>query len=310
MDPQTGLASVRGAAAMRTQVGGLMGVVRLLLELSKARITFAVTFSVMTGYVLFAETVDGGMILPVLGVFLLACGSATINHVQEWRTDAMMDRTRNRPIPSGRISPKGALSIAVLFLAVGLNLLAQIEHHTLVVVLLGAFAVFYYNGVYWALKRVTAFAVVPGALIGAVPPILGWCAAGGWYSDPRILEVAAFFFIWQIPHFWLLVRLFGTQYEAAGLPTPMKLFQPKQFQRITFNWILMTAVLGLLLAAVHDIALPWNFIALAGSIWIVFEAIGYLRSESTRPAARKLFTQLNVYALTMMLLLMADALSS
>jgi protoheme IX farnesyltransferase len=198
----------------------------------------------------------------------------------------------------------------VAFLVAGLNVLAQVPNHTLTVVLLGAFAVVYYNGIYWALKRLTAFAVVPGALIGAVPPIIGWCAAGGWWWDPSILEIGAFFFIWQIPHFWLLVRLYGEQYAEAGLPTPITLIGPKQFQRITVNWIVLTAFFGLLLAGVHRIALPWNFLALAGSLLITVAAIGYLRGEPERAASRRLFMRLNIYALSMMLLLMADALAS
>jgi len=292
---------------MRANMGG-MDWVRLLLELSKARITVAVTFSVTTGYVLFAGRIDGGIVLPALGVFLLACGSATINHVQEWRTDAKMARTRDRPIPSGRIRPSGALCVAVVFLVLGLNLLAQVPYHTLTVVLLGAFAVVYYNGVYWALKRVTAFAVVPGALLGAVPPILGWVAAGGVYWDGRILEIGGFFFLWQIPPFWLLVRLYGEQYAAAGLPTPMAILEPSSFQRITFNWILLTVLFGLLVAGVHHLALPWNFLALGASIAIVVASIRYLRAAPTRVAARRLFNRLNAYALAMMLLLMASAL--
>ncbi len=303
------VSALSSSAASRETLGP-MGIVRLLLQLSKARITFAVTFSVSTGYVVFAGRFDAGLIWPTLGTFLLACGSATMNHVQEWRTDAKMERTRERPIPSGRISPTGALMLSVAFLVAGLNVLAQVPNHTLTVVLLGAFAVVYYNGVYWALKRLTAFAVVPGALLGAVPPVIGWAAAGGWWWDRTILEIGAFFFIWQIPHFWLLVRLYGEQYAEAGLPTPITLIGPKQFQRITVNWIVLTAFFGLLLAGVHRITLPWNFLALAGSIAITFAAIGYLRGEPERTASRRLFMRLNIYALSMMLLLMADALAS
>ena len=80
--------------------------VGILIELSKAKITFAVTFSVATGYILFVGRFDVQMLVPLLGVFLLACGSATINQVQEWRTDAQMTRTRNRPIPSGQVAPR------------------------------------------------------------------------------------------------------------------------------------------------------------------------------------------------------------
>ncbi|MDJ0522581.1 MAG: protoheme IX farnesyltransferase [Planctomycetota bacterium] len=286
-----------------------MGLLRLLLQLSKARITFAVTFSVSTGYVVFGGAFDADLVWPALGVFMLACGSAALNQVQEWRTDAKMPRTQDRPIPAGRISARGAAMISVLFMAVGFNLLAQVENHTLTVLALGAFAVVYYNGIYWALKRITAFAVVPGALIGAVPPVIGWCAAGGWWWDPAILEIGGFFFIWQIPHFWLLARLYGEQYEDAGLPTPAASLSPRQFQRITVNWIVLTAFFGLLLAGVHRIAMPWNFLALAGSIAITFAAIGYMRGEPKRAASKRLFMQLNMYALAMMLLLMAHSMT-
>ena len=126
-----------------------MSGVKLVLELAKARITFAVTFSVTTGWVVYSGSFDLAMLVPVLGVFLLACGSAALNQIQEWRTDAKMDRTKNRPIPSGRLSVRGAAIICVLFLFAGLNVLANVEHNTLVVLGLGAFSVVFYNGIYW-----------------------------------------------------------------------------------------------------------------------------------------------------------------
>ncbi len=282
-------------------------VVRMLLELGKARITFAVTFSVMTGWVLFTGSFDLEMLVPVLGVFLIACGSATINQVQEWRVDAQMDRTKNRPIPSGRISATGALVVAVLFIVAGLNVVGYVQHHVWIVVGLGVFSIVFYNGIYYALKRLTAFAVVPGAIIGAVPPILGWCAAGGHPLDGRILEVGAFFFIWQIPHFWLLVQIFGKQYERAGLPAATALITRGQFKRITVSWTFMTIVCGLVLTMTQGIHLPWNFLALGASIAIGLATIGYLRLDPTAKDARRFFMQLNAYALGMMLLLMANA---
>lgn len=283
-----------------------MGVIRLLLQLSKARITFAVTFSVTTGYVLFSGTIDGALLWPTLGTFLLACGSATLNQVQEWRTDAKMARTQDRPIPSGRITANGALTIAVLFLAAGLNVLAQVESHTLIVVGLGAFAVIYYNGVYWALKRVTAFAVVPGALIGAVPPVIGWSAAGGWWWDQAILEVAGFFFIWQIPHFWLLVQVYGEEYEEAGLPMPTRSLSPRQFRNLTSVWILAVVVTGLVLSITQGFGLPWNFMALIGSIWLAVATLVRFQRPG-RFVALALFKRINIYCFGMTALIILNA---
>ena len=250
------------------------------------------------------------MLVPMLGVFLLACGSAAINQVQEWRTDTRMPRTRNRPIPSGRISPRWALFVACCFLAAGVNVLAGVEHHLGLVLALGAFSLLWYNGIYWALKRLTAFAVVPGALIGAIPPVIGWVAAGGKLSDPLILQVGLFFFIWQVPHFWLLLHLFGSEYSAAGLPSPTSMVTKEQFRRMTFAWILPTAACGMVLAVTFQLKLPWNLIVFAGSIWIVLQAATYVRREPTPASGRWLFNRLNLYALSMMLILMAAALTA
>jgi protoheme IX farnesyltransferase len=282
--------------------------VRMLLVLVKARITFAVTFSVATGFVLFQGRFSTELILPMAGVFLLACGSAALNQVQEWRTDLRMERTRNRPIPSGQLQPRWALFIACLFMVAGINLLANVERHTYLVVALGAFSVFWYNLVYWWLKRATAFAVVPGALLGAVPPVIGWCAAGGEPLDPKILQVGLFFIIWQIPHFWLLLHLFGTEYTGADLPSPTAMLSRDQFRRITFAWVFPTAASGLVLMTTFQLHMPWNLLVLAGSIWVTLQAFGYLKRPPSRATARSLFNRLNLYALCMMLLLMASAL--
>jgi len=283
--------------------------IQLLLELSKAKITFAVTFSVATGYVLFRERLEVEMLVPMLGVFLMACGSATINQVQEWRTDLRMRRTRNRPIPSGRITPAWALFLACSFIGAGLNVLAAVEHHQLVVLALGAFSLLWYNAIYWALKRLTAFAVVPGALIGAVPPLIGWSAAGGLVNDPLILQVGLFFFIWQIPHFWLLLHLYGDEYVEAGLPSPTNLLSKEQFRRITFAWIMPTAGAGIVAAVAFRLHQPWSLLVLVGSVWITFQAVGYLRRPPTPASGRSLFNRLNLYALAMMVFLMANALT-
>jgi protoheme IX farnesyltransferase len=286
---------------------GVSGGLSVLLELTKARITLFVTLSVATGYLLFVEQFNAGLLLPMAGVFLLACGSATLNQVQEWRVDARMGRTRKRPIPSGRIRPEWALFIALALIGAGLYVLACIEHHTLVVLGLGALSVVWYNGVYLVLKRVTAFAVVPGSLVGAIPPMIGWCAGGGLPLDMRILEVAGFFFLWQIPHFWLLLQMYGGEYERAGLPSLTRLVSPAQLGRITLAWIIAVAATGIVLAVTQRFTVPWNLLALLASIWLVLSALGILRRWADRGAALALFLRVNLYALVYMILLSTHA---
>ena len=295
------------AATARPQAADGRSWVSILSELTKARITFFVTVSVIAGYALFAGTLDTGALLPMLGVFLLACGSAALNQVQESKLDAKMNRTMNRPIPSGVLRRDWALFIAMALSGAGLYVLASIPNHTLSVLGLGLLALVWYNGVYLGLKRVTAFAVVPGALVGAIPPVIGWCAAGGVWNDPRILEVGFFFFLWQIPHFWLLLLLYGKEYEGAGLPSPTSFFTPGQLRRITFVWTLAVAATGLVLAVRLRFPLPWNLVALALAIWLALSGVAILRWSDERKSVIASFLRINVYALAMMFLLAIQA---
>jgi protoheme IX farnesyltransferase len=169
--------------------------------------------------------------------------------------------------------------------------------------------VLWYNGVYLLLKRVSAFAVVPGSVVGAIPPVIGWCAAGGVATEARILEVAFFFFLWQIPHFWLLLLLFGKDYEEAGLPTLTQTFAGDQLRRITFVWILAVAATGLVLAARQGFPVPWNLIALVASLWLVLSSFTILRQKDDRRATVSSFVRINLYAAAMMVLLMGSALA-
>lgn len=283
--------------------GGISGDLGAILELTKARITLAVTLSAATGHVLFTEKLTLELLLPTAGIFLLACGASALNQVQEARIDSRMRRTRSRPIPEGRITADWALFVALLFAGGGFYLLSCIEAHTLSVLGFAGFTLFWYNGVYTYLKRVTAFAVIPGALVGAVPPIIGWMAGGGLPLDPMIVKVAFFFFIWQIPHFWLLLLQHGREYEEAGLPTLTAVLSGEQIARITFMWIAALAATGVLVAVTGGIGFPWNLGVLLVSFWLVFRALAILLKEQSVVACLPAFTQINIYAFLVMVLL-------
>lgn len=288
--------------------GSRGGVLRAIVELSKVRITVIVTLSVLTGYLLFAQQLNAGALLPMLGVFLLACGSAALNHVQEAPLDARMKRTQRRPIPSGRIPRDWALFVSLALMGAGFTALASVERHTFIVLGLGALSVVWYNGVYVFLKRVTPFAVVPGALIGAIPPVIGWVSAGGLWNDAQILDVAFFFLLWQIPHFWLLLLLFGADYERAGFPTLQRHFRPRQLGGITFAWVLALAATGLALAPALGYRVPWNLMLLVVSIWLVTSSVGIIRGADDRKKVFAAFMRINFYLLAVMLILTAESL--
>ncbi len=171
-------------------------------ELSKIRITFFVAFSTSIGYILAAESVNWILLTISVGVFLLAAGASALNHIQEKETDKLMRRTSSRPLPSGRVGTTRAVVYTLLLLTTGSYIIFLSAGFS--AFSLGIFAVIWYNSVYTPLKRKSPLAIIPGSIIGAIPPVIGWIAAGGDMMNPQIIALAFFFFIWQIPHFWLL----------------------------------------------------------------------------------------------------------
>ncbi|HEX3074616.1 MAG TPA: UbiA family prenyltransferase, partial [Ignavibacteriales bacterium] len=164
----------------------------VFLELGKVRITFFVAVTASAGYILSSGRIDSAMVLPVLGIFILSCGSSAFNHYQERHTDKLMDRTKGRPLPAGIVSARAGFMFAFSASLIGLAMLYFFSSIT--AFLLGVLALFWYNILYTPMKRVTALAVVPGALIGSIPPAIGWVAAGGELADPRVWALALFFF--------------------------------------------------------------------------------------------------------------------
>jgi protoheme IX farnesyltransferase len=276
---------------------------KIFLCLCKARISLFSSLSAAMGFILAAERAWG--IFPALfaGVFLLACGACALNQYQERTEDARMARTSRRPIPSGKICPGRALGLALLLILAGEGLLLSTGNP--VVPLLGAAALFWYNVLYTGLKKRSAFAVVPGALVGCLPPVMGWAAGGGALSDPPLAALAFFFFMWQIPHFWLHLLSYGKEYAEAGLPSLTDVFSTAQLERLTFQWVSATAVSALLLGLSGLLQSPFAKAGLAAaSLWLVAGGIFLmLRHEATHTM---LFRRANTFMLAVMLLTVID----
>ena len=120
-----------------------------------------------------------------------------------------------------------------------------------------------YNGLYTWLKRRTSFAVLPGGLVGAIPPLIGWSSAGGSLLHPSILFVAVLMFLWQMPHFWILIIRYGKEYEEAGFSTLKRYLNDIQIKRLIFLWMTISS-LFLLTAPLFRINLEiWQLIIIA-----------------------------------------------
>lgn len=182
-------------------------------QLTKVGLSLSVVFSSIAGYLLAVESVDYKiMMLLALGGFLMVGASNTYNQVIEKDTDALMKRTMNRPLPTGRMSVSVALSIAILFTIVGIGILYYINPKT---ALFGAISIFLYTSLYTPLKAVTPLSVFVGAIPGAIPFMLGWVAATGNFGiEAGILFMIQFF--WQFPHFWAIGWLQFEEYKKAG----------------------------------------------------------------------------------------------
>ena len=276
-------------------------------KLTKLRIALLATLSAATGYLVCGQTADAGIVTASLGVLFLAMSACAINQIQDREIDARMERTRRRPVVTGAIRPATALAFAAILAAAGFSLLWLL--HNPAAALLGLLAVAWYNGLYTYVKRISAVAVLPGALVGALPPVIGWAAAGGNPLDPQVFSLAFFFFIWQVPHFWLLLAAFGGDFERAGLPSLTKIFSMRQFARLSFVWMLTAAVSSLLLPLYLLTSSPWMSLGMVvAGFWFAWQAWKLLRGRFGPPLPPPAFRAINLYALCVMALLAADAL--
>jgi protoheme IX farnesyltransferase len=281
--------------------------INIFFELTKIRITFFVTVTTAFGFIAATGEVNTSIVPVLLGVLILAFGSAALNHYQEKDFDALMSRTRNRPIPSGRITASKSLLTAGLLILFGSLIL--IVGSNLLAFSLAILNLFWYNFIYTLLKRKTAFAIVPGSLVGAIPPVIGWAAAGGSLLDPQILAIAFFFFIWQIPHFWLLLLVMDKDYHQAGFPTLTQIFNRDQLTRITFIWIISTAVTGFMITLFGAVTDFWISIALfISSLWLTWKAFKLLADNEDMSVFRLTFGYINYFALFVVFLVSIDKL--
>ena len=279
----------------------------LILHLGKTRISLLASLSTATGYFLATGDVALHMLVPTTAVFLIACGSCGLNQYQDREIDRFMERTKSRPIPSGKMTPETALSISLGLTLAGLFILLY-EAEKLALGL-GLFAVLWYNSVYTPLKKRTAFATLPGALVGAIPPLLGWVSGGGDLFDRQVWGVALFFYIWQVPHFWLLLLGFAADYRKAGIPSLTSRFTAEQMKAIIFIWILSTGACCLLLPLFSLVKLQAVLLALFTlTFWLVGSAVKFIAFGSTEGSFRPMFSKLNIYALLVISFLSLDRL--
>lgn len=279
--------------------------IKIFFSLTKLIVSLSVTITAICGYILSAAKFDQGLFITAAAIYLLASGASALNQVQESVTDGLMERTKKRPIPNGNISRINALLISVLLISAGSGLLYF--HCPIICLILGLFNVLWYNLVYTGLKFKTAFAIIPGALSGVIPVFIAWAASGASVSEPRIIIFSFFLYIWQIPHFWLLIIKYGKEYEKAGLSSLSSILTEEKMKNLIFVWLIASVVVALflpyfnilnhpVLVIIYSLLNIWLMIYF--SLSILFKKIQF----SFRPA----FIQINIFQLLVMLVLIID----
>ena len=260
-------------------------------EITKAGLAVSVVFSSVAGYLLGFDLDHPfswvTLMYLAVGGYCMVGASNAFNQVIEKDLDALMDRTKNRPVASGRMSTTTALIIACLLTIVGITLLYMINAKS---AMFGAISIFLYTSLYTPLKAKTPLSVFVGAFPGAIPFMLGWVAA----TDHFGIEAGTLFliqFFWQFPHFWAIGWFLYEDYEKAGffmLPTGKK-DKATALQTMLYTvWLLLASLLPVLgYTGQLKISVYAAIIVLLLGLWMLYYAVK-LYQERTSKAARAL----------------------
>ena len=256
--------------------------------ITKAGLAVSVVFSSIAGFLLGVTdlaSLSGVVLLKlIIGGYCMVGASNAFNQVIEKDLDALMDRTKNRPIPSGRMQPNVALLIAVLLTILGIVLLYTINPKS---AMFGAISIFLYTSLYTPLKTVTSLSVFVGAFPGAIPFMLGWVAATNNFG----IEAGTLFliqFFWQFPHFWAIGWFLYEDYEKAGffmLPTGKK-DKGTALQVILYTlWLVVTSLLPVLgyTGQLYITPIAAVVVFLLG-LWMLFYAIRLYQLRTSKAA--------------------------
>lgn len=258
------------------------------LQLIKFRLAISVVFSSVAGYLIAVDQIETSVLLGLFfGGFAMVGASNAFNQWIEQDKDVLMDRTKNRPLPTGRMNNSTALIIASFLTLAGIYILNNINSKT---ALFGALSILIYTCVYTPLKSVTPLSVFVGAFPGAIPFMLGWVAATGSFGiEPGVLFMVQFF--WQFPHFWAIGWMMDDDYKKAGfkmLPTGNP-DRATAFQIVFYTlWTIIISIIPYTQYS-GDLSLSGEavvFLILIG-IYFLFHALN-LMQKKTKEIARKL----------------------
>jgi protoheme IX farnesyltransferase len=260
-----------------------------LSELVKARLSLLTVATAMAGFALGVREAWSWLLLAatLAGTALSASGAAALNQWWERDLDARMKRTRDRPLPSGRMTASDALLAGLVLSVSGVLCLALFAN--ILAAALAALTIVFYILVYTPLKRVSSLNTIIGAVPGALPPLIGWTAARG-SIDAEGLTLFAILFLWQMPHFLAIAWLYRADYAQAGFKMLSENDETGALTgRQAFIYALALLAVSLLPSVFFDYPAVYFYGALLLGAGFASMAANFAVSGGSIPAARWLF---------------------
>ena len=274
--------------------------------LIKAPISFMSAAAALFGHAVQSRELSLPALAAAASVFCLSAGASALNSYQDRLLDGLMERTRTRPLPAGRILPLEALLVSAIMTAAGSAGLV-LASSSAVAPLAGLFAIVLYNALYTPLKRRTELALVPGVLCGMMPPLVGWLAAGGSPGEPLIWYIVIFFGAWQVPHFWLIVLSFGKDFRQSRVPTILDKISRDQLEKLILLWSILYGILLLFMRPLCIVRCgASSFLILANALAVPLVFLILLHSMRHAKKYRYLFHYLNISTLAMIGMAVVD----
>ena len=266
----------------------IMDKLKTLVELTKFRLSSLVSFSAIFGYILAADKIDMVSLIVLAVSGYMVTGSSVINNqILEVEYDKKMERTKNRPIPTNRISSFNALIVSFVLMTLGLLLMSLYLNY--LTAFISLISLLIYTFIYTPLKRVGPIAVFVGAIPGALPPLIGWVA----FSNMISLEAFIIFsiqFIWQFPHFWAIAWLCDEDYKKVGfklLPNRGKKNLNTALNIMTYTLFLIP--LGLLPTIFGITGIISGTIAVVCAILFLIQTFKLIKDYSRKSALKIMF---------------------
>ncbi len=283
-----------------------VSVLRNFFSLVKLPVSLASAFAALFGYAACSQKLMIESIPAVIGVFFLSSGAAVLNNLQDKDIDRLMERTKTRPIASGRIGSTHALYLSLILISTGIGFLSLTASFFLTIIA-GLTALILYNAVYTPLKTRTSFALLPGIISGSLPPLIGWLAAGGDLLSYRIAAIMIFFVTWQIPHFWLILLMRSGEYRDAGISNIMDVLTEVQLKRLLFVWVAAYALISIFSAFAFSIKSNTAILLIFANAAVLIIVFGVnLFRQADRKKYSALYHYLNISYAGIMLIALVD----